>query len=61
MALEGDAPADRAIEGPDEGDVIALPRVGGFTIGMRERPDSTGERIFRHHNWRDTRARLSPN
>lgn len=29
MALEGDAPVGRAIEGPDEGDVIALPRVGG--------------------------------
>jgi putative transposase len=30
MALDGDAPAGRAIEGPERGDVVALPRVGGL-------------------------------
>jgi putative transposase len=30
MALDGDAPAGRAMEGPEGGDVIALPRVGGL-------------------------------
>jgi putative transposase len=30
MALDGDAPAGRALEGPADGDVIALPRVGGL-------------------------------
>jgi transposase InsO family protein len=28
MSLDGDAPAGRAIEGPETGEVIALPRVG---------------------------------
>jgi putative transposase len=30
MSLCGDAPAGRAVEGPDLGKVIALPRVGGL-------------------------------
>lgn len=30
MSLDGDAPAGRALEGPDARDVIALPRVGGL-------------------------------
>ncbi len=30
MALDGDAPARRAIEGPEAGNVVALPRVGGL-------------------------------
>src|SRR5690606_16392932 len=30
MALDGDAPARRAVEGPRLGDVVALPRVGGL-------------------------------
>jgi transposase InsO family protein len=30
MALDGDAPAGRAIEGPAQGEVIALSRVGGL-------------------------------
>ena len=30
MALDGDAPAGRAIEGPDGSEVVALPRVGGL-------------------------------
>ena len=30
MALDGDAPTGRAIEGAEGGDVIALPRVGGL-------------------------------
>lgn len=30
MALDGDAPAGRAVEGPDGGEVVALPRVGGL-------------------------------
>lgn len=29
-SLDGDAPAGRAIEGPEAGDVIALPRIGGL-------------------------------
>lgn len=30
MALDGDAPAGREVEGPTQGEVIALPRVGGL-------------------------------
>ncbi|HVJ89276.1 MAG TPA: transposase [Labilithrix sp.] len=30
MALDGDAPSGREIEGPAQGAVIALPRVGGL-------------------------------
>jgi putative transposase len=30
MALDGDAPAGRAAEGPELGEVVALPRVGGL-------------------------------
>jgi putative transposase len=30
MGLSGDAPAERAVEGPGLGKVIALPRVGGL-------------------------------
>jgi hypothetical protein len=30
MALDGDAPAGRATEGPELGEVVALPRVGGL-------------------------------
>jgi putative transposase len=30
MALDGDTPAGRAIEGPEAGNVVALPRVGGL-------------------------------
>lgn len=30
MALDGDAPAGRAIEGPEQGYIGALPRVGGL-------------------------------
>ena len=30
MSLSGDAPAQRAVEGPELGRVVALPRVGGL-------------------------------
>jgi putative transposase len=30
MALAGDAPGGRAVEGPERGVVVALPRVGGL-------------------------------
>jgi putative transposase len=30
MALDGDAPTGRAVEGPRLGNVVALPRVGGL-------------------------------
>jgi transposase InsO family protein len=30
MSLSGDAPAQRAVEGPEKGKVIALPRIGGL-------------------------------
>jgi hypothetical protein len=57
MSLCGDAPAQRAVEGPETGKVIALPRVAGLHHRYSRQPhDAAG--IDRHHRSRDRRLRF---